>query len=316
MSQIQSGIAGRYFKMKSEQFRYGVAKAKRMKVCYLFLAPYAILFFTFFILPICTSIFYGFTYYNILEPARFVGLQNYVNLILQDEVFLTSVKNTFVIAVITGPVGYILSFMFAWFINELPKWLRAIAVVVFYAPSIAGNAYSIFSVIFRGDAYGYLNSMLLNLGIIDAPLLWLTNPQYIMPVLIFVILWMSMGTGFLSFVAGFQGIDKSMYEAGYVDGVRNRWQELYHITLPSMKPMLLFGAVMSITSAFNVCDVPRALAGFPSTDYAARTVVTHLFDYGFSRFEMGYASAIATLLFLVMILCKKFISAALEKVGT
>lgn len=316
MSTVQPSMAKRYMKMKSEQLTYGLAKAKRMKVCYLFLAPYAILFFTFFILPIATSIFYGFTYYNILEPARFVGLQNYINLILQDDVFLTSVKNTFVIAVITGPVGYILSFMFAWFINELPKWLRAIAVVVFYAPSIAGNAYSIFSIIFRGDAYGYLNSFLMNWGFVDAPILWLTNPQYIMPVLIFVILWMSMGTGFLSFVAGFQGIDKSMYEAGYVDGVRNRWQELYHITLPSMKPMLLFGAVMSITSAFNVCDVPRALAGFPSTDYAARTVVTHLFDYGFSRFEMGYASAIATLLFLVMILCKKFISAALEKVGT
>ncbi len=316
MSNMQTSFASRYWNMKKEKFHYGWQKAKNNKVCYLFLAPYAILFFTFFILPIGTSIFYGFTYYNILEPARFVGLQNYINLILQDEVFLTSVKNTFVIAVITGPVGYILSFMFAWFINELPKWLRAIAVVIFYAPSIAGNAYSIFSIIFRGDAYGYLNSMLLNLGFIDAPKLWLTDPNYIMPVLIFVILWMSMGTGFLSFVAGFQGIDKSMYEAGYVDGVRNRWQELYHITLPSMKPMLLFGAVMSITSAFNVCDVPRALAGYPSTDYAARTVVTHLFDYGFSRFEMGYASAIATLLFLVMILCKKFISAALEKVGT
>lgn len=317
MNQVQTGsFAKRYLTMRSEKLQYDLAKAKRMKVCYLFLAPYAILFFTFFILPICTSIYYSFTYYNILEPARFVGVQNYINLVLQDEVFLTSVKNTFVIAVITGPVGYILSFMFAWFINELPKWLRAIAVVVFYAPSIAGNAYSIFSIIFRGDAYGYLNSILLNFGFIDAPLLWLVDPKYIMPVLIVVILWMSMGTGFLSFVAGFQGIDKSMYEAGYVDGIRNRWQELYYITLPSMKPMLLFGAVMSITSAFNVCDVPRALAGYPSTDYAARTVVTHLFDYGFSRFEMGYASAIATLLFIVMILCKKVISAALEKVGT
>ena len=317
MNQVQSGsFAKRYLSMRSEKLGYGLSKAKRMKVCYLFLAPYAILFFTFFILPICTSIFYSFTYYNILEPARFVGLQNYINLILQDEVFLTSVKNTFVIAVITGPVGYILSFMFAWFINELPKWLRAVAVVIFYAPSIAGNAFTVFSIIFRGDAYGYLNSILLNFGFIDAPQLWLTNPASIMPVLIIVILWMSMGTGFLSFVAGFQGIDKSMYEAGYVDGIRNRWQELYYITLPSMKPMLLFGAVMSITSAFNVCDVPRALAGFPCTDYAARTVVTHLFDYGFSRFEMGYASAIATILFLVMILCKKVISAALEKVGT
>ncbi len=315
MQQTQS-LMSRYVRMKRENLQHGLAQAKRNKVCYLFLAPYAILFITFFVLPIVTSIWYSFTYYNILEPARFIGFDNYINLVLQDEVFLTSVKNTFVIAVITGPIGYILSFMFAWFINELPKWLRAIAVVIFYAPSIAGNAFTVFSIIFRGDAYGWLNSILMEFGIINAPKLWLTDPTYMMTILVIVILWMSMGTGFLSFVAGFQSIDRSMYEAGYVDGVRNRWQELYHITLPSMKPMLLFGAVMSITSAFNVCDVPRALCGYPSTDYAARTVVTHLFDYGFSRFEMGYASAIATLLFLVMILCKKAIASLLGKVGT
>ena len=305
-----------YFAIKKETWAYDLKKAGKMKTCYVFLAPYAILFFTFFILPIATSIFYSFTYYNILEPARFIGFQNYINLILQDEVFLTAIKNTFVIAVVTGPIGYILSFLFAWFINELPRWLRTIAVVIFYAPSIAGNAYYIFSIIFKGDAYGYLNSFLVNFGLVDAPILWLSDPRYIMGVLIVVILWMSMGTGFLSFVAGLQGVDRSMYEAGYVDGVRNRWQELYHITLPSMKPMLLFGAVMSITSAFNVSDVPRALAGYPSTDYAARTIVTHLFDYGFSRFEMGYASAIATVLFLVMILCNKAIQSMLRKVGT
>lgn len=309
-------FGSRYWTMKRERMQHGIQLAKRNKVCYLFLAPYAILFFTFFILPIATSIFYSFTYYNILEPARFIGFQNYINLILQDEVFLTAVKNTFVIAVITGPVGYILSFLFAWFINELPKWLRAVAVVIFYAPSIAANAYTVFSLIFQGDAYGWFNAILLEYGLIDAPKLWLLDPTYMMTILIIVILWMSMGTGFLSFVAGFQGIDRSMYEAGYVDGVRNRWQELYHITLPSMKPMLLFGAVMSITSAFNVSDVPRILCGYPSTDYAARTVVTHLFDYGFSRFEMGYASAIATILFLVMILCKKAIAGLLGRVGT
>ena len=309
-------FAGKYLDMKREKLRYDWNKAKQMKVCYLFLAPYAILFFTFFILPIASSIYFSFTHYNILEAPRFIGLQNYINLILQDEVFLTAVKNTLVIAVITGPVGYILSFLFAWFINELPRWVRTVAVVIFYAPSIAGNAFYIFSIIFRGDAYGYLNSFLMQFALIDKPILWLTDPNYMLGVIIIVILWMSMGTGFLSFVAGLQGVDRSMYEAGYVDGVRNRWQELYYITLPSMKPMLLFGAVMSITSAFNVCDVPRALAGFPSTDYAARTIVTHLFDYGFSRFEMGYASAIATVLFLLMILCNKAIQSMLRKVGT
>ena len=302
--------------MRREKIAHGWALAKRNKGCYLFLAPYAILFFTFYILPIATSLFYGFTYYNILEPPRFIGLQNYINLILQDEVFLTSIKNTLVCAVIVGPVGYILSFLFAWFINELPKWLRAIAVIVFYAPSLGAGAITVFSTLFRADAYGWLNSILIELGILNAPNMWLLDPRYMLTIVIIVSLWMSMGTGFLSFVAGFQGIDRSMYEAGYVDGVRNRWQELYHITLPSMKPMLLFGAVMSIASSFNISDVPRALCGFPSTDYAARTVVTHLFDYGFVRFEMGYASAVAVILFLAMIISKKAIAALLGRVGT
>ena len=311
-----SSFAAKYVKLKKRNTAIAWEKAKRNRVCYLFLLPYAVLFFTFFILPMITSIIYSFTYYNILEPPKYIGLQNYINLILQDEVFLTAVKNTFLIAVITGPLGYILSFGFAWFIHELPRWIRTFAVLIFYAPSISGNAYTVFNIIFRGDSYGWFNALLMNLGIIKTPELWLTNPATIMPVLIFVILWMSMSTGFLAFVAGLQGIDRSQYEAGYVDGIRNRWQELYFITLPNMKPMLLFGAVMAITQSFNVADVPMALAGFPSTDYAAHTVVVHLFDYGYTRFEMGYASAIATLLFLVMILCNKLIHNALRRVGT
>ena len=291
-------------------------KAKRSKICYAFLAPYAILFTLFYILPVCTSIFFSFTYYNILESPRFIGLQNYISLILEDDIFLMAIKNTFMIAVITGPLGYIMSFLFAWLINELPRWVRSVAVVVFYAPSIAGNCYVIFSVFFRGDAYGYVNAFLMNLGIIDTPILWFINPTYMLPICMIVILWMSLGTGFLSFVAGLQGVDKSQFEAGYMDGIKNRWQELWFITLPNMKPMLMFGAVMSITQAFGVCDVTMALCGYPSTDYAARTIVTHLFDYGFSRFEMGYACAIATVLFLIMILCNKAIQSLLSRVGT
>lgn len=306
----------RYIAWRKYKFKLALRKAKKRKVCYLFLAPYALLFTLFYILPVIISIFYSFTYYNILERPRFIGLQNYISLILQDDIFLTAIKNTFLIAIITGPLGYIASFVFAWLINELPRWLRSIAVVVFYAPSIAGNAFVIFSILFRGDAYGYANARLMDLGIINQPILWLVNPDYMLPICMLVILWMSLGTGFLSFVAGLQGIDRSQYEAGYVDGIRNRWQELWYITLPNMKPMLMFGAVMSITQSFGVCEVTMALCGYPSTDYAARTIVTHLFDYGYSRFEMGYASAIATLLFLIMILCNKAIQSLLKRVGT
>ena len=306
----------KYFILRKHNFRVGLKKAKASRNCYLFLAPYAIIFFLFNILPLISSIFFSFTYYNILESPRFIGIQNYISLILQDDVFLIGVKNTFVIAVITGPLGYIAAFLFAWLINELPRWIRAVAVIVFYIPSIAGNVFVIFSVLFRGDAYGYVNAFLTDWGLIDAPIMWFTDPRYMLAICMVVILWMSLGSGFLSFVAGLQGIDRSQYEAGCVDGVKNRWQELWYITLPNMKPMLMFGAVMSITSAFNVCDVTRILCGFPSTDYAARTVVTHLFDYGYTKFEMGYASAIATILFLVMILCNKAIQSMLRRVGT
>ena len=306
----------KYVTLRRHNMQVAIKKAKKSKMCYAFLAPYAVLFTLFFIAPVVISVFFSFTYYNILEPPRFLGIQNYISLLLDDDIFLQAIKNTFMIAIITGPLGYIMSFLFAWLINELPRWVRSVAVVVFYAPSIAGNVFTIFSVFFRGDANGYVNSFLMELGFIDAPILCLIKPQYMLPICMIVILWMSLGTGFLSFVAGLQGVDRSQFEAGYMDGIRNRWQELWYITLPNMKPMLMFGAIMSITQAFGVCDVTMALCGYPSTDYAARTIVTHLFDYGFTRFEMGYACAIATILFLMMYLCNKAIQSLLRRVGT
>jgi len=283
---------------------------------YLFAAPFFLIFIVFTVLPVAISIGLSFTYYNILQAPSFVGLQNYFNLFLNDDTFLTAIKNTLLIAVITGPIGYLASFLFAWFINELNPKLRAFMIVVFYAPSISGNVYMVWSILFSGDTYGYINSFLLNMGIIHKPVEWLTDPNTMLPVVIIVMLWMSLGSGFLAFVAGLQTVDKSMYEAGYVEGVKNRWQELWHITLPSMKPQLLFGAVMSITAAFSAGDVTSALCGFPSTDYAAHTMINHLNDYGNIRFEMGYACAIATLLFFLMIGCNQLIQRLLRKVGT
>jgi len=286
------------------------------RVCYLFLAPYAIVFLLFFVAPVFISIFYSFTYFNILESPRFIGLRNYINLLLADDVFLISMKNTFVMAAITGPIGYVAAFLFAWFINELPRYIRAFVTLVFYAPSISGAVYMIWALIFSGDAYGYINGALMSLGILDQPVLWLTDPKYMMPVMLVVILWMSLGAGFLAFLAGLSTIDPTLYEAGLVDGISNRWQELWYITLPNMKGMLMFGAVMAITQAFGVADVTVALAGSPSTDYAVHTVVNHLVDYGSVRFEMGYASAIATILFFTMIVLNAVIQKMLKRIGT
>ena len=280
------------------------------------LAPYFILFFLFTVLPVLTSICLSFTYFNMLEWPTFNGWNNYIKLFLEDDIFLISLKNTLIFAVVTGPISYLLCLLFAWIINEFSSRIRTVLTLIFYAPSICGNAYMVWSLILSGDRYGYLNGILLKWGIINEQKLWMQDAKYILPCLIVVQLWLSLGTGFLSFIAGLQTVDKSLYEAAALDGVKNRWQELWYITLPNMKPMLMFGAVMSITQAFGVCDVTMALCGYPSTDYAARTIVTHLFDYGFTRFEMGYACAIATILFLMMILCNKAIQSLLKRVGT
>jgi len=306
----------RYLVKVREKDEYRAKEMHKHRVCYLFLAPYALVFFLFYVAPLIISIFYSFTYFNILEPPKFIGLRNYINLLLADDVFLISMKNTFLMAAITGPIGYIAAFLFAWFINELPRYIRAFVTLVFYAPSISGGAYMIWALIFSGDAYGYINGFLMSIGILDKPELWLTDPKLMMPVILVVILWMSLGVGFLAFIAGLSTIDPTLYEAGLVDGISNRWQELWYITLPNMKGMLMFGAVMAITQSFGVADVTVALAGFPSTDYAVHTVVNHLVDYGSIRFEMGYASAIATILFFTMIFFNAVIQRMLKRVGT
>lgn len=291
------------------------SKAKYYATCYGFALPYFIIFCIFTVCPVLISIFIGFTDYNMLEKPNFVGVENYIRLFLEDDIFIIALKNTFILAAVTGPISYIMALLIAWVINELSPKLRALVTVVFYAPSLSGNVLLIWTVLFSSDAYGYVNGWLMELGLLDEPIRWFYNAKYIMPLVIVVVLWSSMGTNFLSFIAGLQGIDKSLYEAAAMDGIKNRFQELWYITLPSMRPQLLFGTVMSIASSFGIGSVVTGLVGFPSTDYAAHTIINHLEDYGGIRYEMGYASAIATVLFGMMLLMNTIIKKALSKIG-
>ena len=288
---------------------------KRNYVCYFLSLPYFLIFCIFTVCPVIMSMFLSFTTFNVLEPPVFSGIENYARMLLDDEVFIIAVKNTFILAVITGPISYILSFVVAWLINDLKPIMRSIITVIFYAPALSGNALLIWTVLFSSDAYGYANGLLMNMGIINQPIRWFQDPAYMMTLVIIVVLWSSLGTSFLAFIAGLQGINKALFEAGAIDGIRNRWQELWYITLPAMRPQLMFGAVMSISSAFSIGDVVTGLVGFPSTDYAVHTIINHLQDYGGIRYEMGYASAIATVLFLAMIIANKAVKSILSKVG-
>ena len=288
---------------------------KRNWVAYAMVAPFMLLFTIFTVLPVLLSIVISFTDFNLLEMPNFVFMQNYITLFFDDDIFLTAAQNTFVFAVIVGPSSYLMSLLVAWFINELGPKIRAIVTLIFYAPSISGQVYLIWGTLFSGDSYGWVNGALLNLGIITEPIQFFNNADYVMPLCIVVSLWTSLGTSFLSFIAGLQGIDRSLYEAAAVDGIKNRWQELYYVTLPTMKPQLMFGAIMSITSSFGFGGIVTALCGFPSVDYAAHTIMHHLEDYGGQRFETGYASAIAVILFAMMIGANVLVKNIISKVG-
>jgi multiple sugar transport system permease protein len=288
---------------------------KKKKALYALIAPYFLIFFLFTVVPVILSVVVSFTNFNMLEFPSWLGWQNYARLFVRDDVFLIALKNTLVFAAITGPVSYIICFVLAWVINELGPKTRSIATLVFYAPALSGNAYIVWTLMFGGDSYGYLNAFLIKWRIILEPIIWLKDPRYIMPIIIIVQLWLSLGTSFLAFIAGLQSLDKTLYEAGAIDGIRNRWQELWFITLPSMRPMLMFGAVMQISASFAVSEVAVTLAGFPSINYAGHTIVTHLMDYGTIRYEMGYASAIATVLFAIMLGTNLLVNKMLQKVG-
>nr|WP_306812765.1 sugar ABC transporter permease [Paenibacillus soyae] len=288
---------------------------KKNKHAYVMMAPYMLLFALFTVLPVVMSVLISFSYFNMLEFPKFIGWQNYSRLFLEDDIFLIAVKNTLLFAAITGPLSYLACFLFAWIINDLRPKLRAFMTLVFYAPSISGNVFFIWQMIFSGDRYGIANGFLINWGFILEPIQWLKTEMYILAIIILVQLWLSLGTGFLAFIAGLQTVDKTLYEAGAVDGIKNRWQELWYITLPSMRPQLMFGAVIQLTTSFAVADVSIYLAGFPSVNYAAETIVTHLMDFGTIRFEMGFASAIATVLFVLMVGTNLIVQRLLRRVG-
>jgi len=297
-------------KYKKGELSKTIAKNKTM---YLMMAPFAMLFLVFTVFSVVAAIFLSFTNYNLGQLPKFVGWLNYTNILLEDDVFLISVRNTLIFALITGPLSYFLCLIFAWLINDLPKKLRVFFTFVFYAPSISGSVFVVWSYIFSGDTYGLINSMLINTGLINEPVLWLSDTRYILTIVIIVQIWASIGTSFLAFIAGLQGVDRALYEAGAIDGIKNRFQEFIKITLPSMGPQLMFAAVMQIGSSFAVSNICNQLAGFPSTDYAAHTVVTHIQDYGLVRYEMGNACAVATMLFAAMVLINGFVEKFLKK---
>lgn len=284
---------------------------KEARHAYGFMAPYLILFVVFIVLPIIMAAVLSFTDYNAVERPAFVGFRNYINLFTQDSTFMQYVlPNTIKFALIAGPVGYFMSFFLAWMLAQIPKKPRTVLALVLYSPSMtAGVAMSVvWTILFSGDQSGYINSLLLRLGFIAEPIQWLQSPEYLMPIMIIVTLWSSMGVGFLAMMAGIVNSNQEIYEAGYIDGISNRLQEIIYITIPSMKPQMLFGAVMAVVNTFQAGAIGVQLSGTnPTPQNAGQLITNHIEDYGFIRYEMGYAAAISVVLLLLMYVLSKVV---------
>ena len=296
-------------KKKSNKF------SSQYRVSIAFALPFLIIFFTFTIIPVIAAICMSFTNYNILQPMQFVGFKNYLDLFLNDEVFLTSLKNTFLFAFIIGPLSFAACLFVAWMINEFSHTVRTILTIIFYAPAISGGVITIWAIIFSNDSYGIVNNTLMELGFVKDPILWLQDPKYMIIVIILAALWASLGTSFLSFIAGLQGVDKALYEAGAIDGIKNRIQELWYITVPAIKPQLMFSALLAITGAFEFGAIGAQLVGNPSPQYAAHTIVLHLADYSGIRMELGMACAIAVILFIIEVGANKLVNKLIKYAG-
>ena len=282
---------------------------------HLMIAPFAILFFLFTVLPVISSVGLSFFSYDMISTPSFAGFKNYIHMILYDDIFPISVKNTLIFAVIIGPISFLLSFLLAWMINEFGPKLRGVLSFLFYSPALGGSTFFIWQVLFSGDRLGYVNSFLINMGLITSPIQWFKDAQYAMTLVIIVQLWVSLGVSFLANIAGLQNVNPEIYEAGAIDGIRNRWQEVWYITLPSMKNILLFGCVMQIQASFSISGIPVALTGFPSVNYMTHTIVTHLTDVGTIRYEMGYAAAISVFLFAIMAVARVLIGKLIDMTG-
>lgn len=300
--------------MKSNETLWDILK-KRWQL-YVLLAPFLVLFVLMTVMPILSSIVLSFFDFDMVSMPSFSGVKNYLRMFVYDDIFPVILKNTLLLAIVTGPIGYLLSFCLAWMINEFRPGIRTILSFMFYVPALVGNGLYIWQIGFNSDSFGYANSILLSMGIITSPIQWLSNENYIVPIVIVVQLWQSMGISFLANISGLQNINIELYESGAVDGIRNRWQELWYITLPSMQHMLLFSAVMQIASAFSISSTITAMAGYPTVNYSADTIVSYLSDVGTVKYEMGYASALSVVLFMLMVGTRGIIAKLLKRAGT
>ena len=216
-----------------------VKRRKRLSrndlISYALLSPYLMLFSVFILVPVIMTVGLSFTNFDVINTPKANGITNYVYLFTQDTVFMKFVlPNTFLYAIVVGVGGYVLSFLIAWMLAQIQALPRTLLSLCIYVPSMLGQVFIgvIWRTVFSGDQGGWMNAILLQLGWIDQPIQFLLTGDYFMLIMIVVSLWSSMGIGFLSMISGILNINREIYEAAYIDGLRNRFQDRAHQSAP------------------------------------------------------------------------------------
>lgn len=266
----------------------------------MFIAPALILFTIFVAVPVGASLFFSFTKYNVIQSPKWVGLNNYRNLILYDPRFWKAVRNTVVYVVGVVPFSISLSLLLAVAIDQKIR-LKNLYKTLFFMPAVTSVvALSVvWKWLFAGEKYGLINHFLLKLGL--QPIDWLLSPTWTLPAIMIMSIWAGLGYNMILFLAGLQAIPNSLYEAADADGA-GAMSKFWHITLPLLRPTMTYAVIMSTIASFQVFEQVYIMAGSTSAGVGgvldcALTIVAYLYDSGFQRFMMGYASAIAYLLF-------------------
>lgn len=298
--------------MKKQLFSYKFKRKFKNLDLLFFLGPYAVTFFVFTILPVVVSYFIAFTQFNTMEFPVWVGLENYRRLFLEEEYFMLCLQNSFVLASISGPLNYVVAFGFAWVLNEVPPKPRTVLTLLFYLPSMSGGFDVIMNMLLSSDRYGWINAFLIKVGVISDPIQWGQTEEIMLPLAIILLLYGALGAQFLVFLSSLQGVDRSLYEAGAVDGISNRWQELYYITLPSIKGQLMLNAILTITAAVNI-SAP-GIFGSPTYNYKLYTLSMLAADYS-GRLEMGYVTAISSIMLIISVTINKIVQYLIGKIG-
>jgi len=276
---------------KKQRSRLVFEEIRKNSAAYYMLLPFFLLFFVFTVLPIAAALPFAFTDFKLPGAPSFAGIENFRDLFSENDLFMSSLKNTLLSLLITGLGGFVLNIFAAWLISPLRGRLKTMFIVIFCLPSFLYGAFAVWGMALGDGMNSPLNSVLMSLGMIKSPVDWLDSSPASILLMQLVRLWGTFGIGFLVTLTGFDEANENreLYDAARIDGLSNRFWHLVFVTVPAAAPRLALMAALQIAAAFSVGSV------FTTTP-ANMTLTDYMLTLGAYKLDIGMASAVGVLI--------------------